>query len=280
MNFGTMDETKLPVRIDIPITPTLTRTPPKQTMPVKRKSDDEITRTVDDLYKLMKNGFKSQSNEFKSEMHILKTDLTNTIEEKIAPIKTDVCNVKSRLEVVEQKLMDNDRKNADIQKMFNIAKQEKLQNSMEIVGAEITPGLAKTTLKSEAIKIIKSFKIEVNNEDISHVSMLTFNNGSTNSSSTLIVEFNKFDTKKKIMDEKKKIRNGTNKVYFNHRLTADNRKLMAKARKVAKDKNFRTYLHFSKIYIKKSDTQYMIITCDEDIEKAAAWESNGTVQQA
>lgn len=130
----------------------------------------------------------------------------------------------------------------------NDLKQQKLNNNMEILGLSDSIINAKPPkevfadlLSSKRIDCDMSKVESVHKRDIKVVS---------GSKSLLVVSFQSYNEKFKVMAAKWKVDNDN--IFFNHSLTYKNRQIFMKARKEAKKLNMRATVAHGKIYVRKA----------------------------
>lgn len=238
----------------------------------KRKYDFPIDRSNNDIYTYLKNMNNSIANEIKS----MRQEVSCLIDSKLDGLNENIVSINQEIHTVKKSTSDNAEQINANKKTINYLQQEKLQNLMEIHGACIDSTLSKNDLKTEVKRIIESFQIKIDTNKIKSASVMNIgaaHNSTQQPKKIVIVEFTDIETKIRVMKEKRKMKEHLN-IYFNHRLTSDNRKLMAKAKKLASEKNFKCFMNYNKIYLKKSDEARKIIECDSDIQEAYNWSPN------
>ena len=117
---------------------------------------------------------------------------------------------------------------------------------------------------------MESFGIVINNQDIKQAFLRP---NKKSGALVAVVEFFDLESKIRVLQEKRKA-NNDRKIYFNHCLTPHNRYLMAKARAVAKEKNFRVFINGDQIHVKKDEHTKLTINDDCDIETIKSWIPN------
>lgn len=242
-----------------------------------KRGGDKIERSNDDLHNTIVNLGIRLSNEFKTECQSIRQDLTKTLNEKFDSLHENVEEIRSKVNKVEKSTEMNATRLDQHGKILNRLLQEKLQNKMEINGIALPRLNDKNEIKKEVVKIIKSFGINLELDSIKSVYIRNVK-GNDNSSQShnkqiINVEFKDFDTKVKVIRDKKKskIRNG---IFFDEALTPTNKFLIGKAKKMAKEKNFMVYLNNNRINIKKSENQIKWIEDEKDLEDVKNWEAN------
>ena len=251
--------------------------------------EDSEEVTMADLKRLITNSeykHTRQNDKLFLEMVEIKSAMNKRIErieQKIESNEKEISKIKiaitsnneksdSQYQSMKQLVNENTNQINYNMKAINHMRQERLQNLMEI------HGLA-DDLKREIIKIIKSFNIAIEIINIKSASMIEIksnnpsNSQASQSRKIIIVEFDNFETNARIMKQKRAQKEHGN-VFFNHRLIPEYRILFGKAKKVAKEKNFKAYLNFNKIYLKKSDALNKIIECEADIDDTKYWDAN------
>lgn len=123
----------------------------------------------------------------------------------------------------------------------------------------------KPNLLDMTIQMFLSLGINVCKTDIKFASSKSIpsKKGSEENIQLVIVEFIDFDTKLRVMKEKREL--DTNR---------HNHSLMGKIKDVGKAKSFAVYISNSRIYAKKNDSKFKAIECENDIQVVENWESN------
>lgn len=242
-----------------------------------KRAGEKMERSTDDLYDCIINLGTRLSQEFKSECSSIKEELTTKLDEKFGTLNNNIEEINLKVNKLEESVNKHDKKIDQQGKIVNRLFQEKLQNKMEISGASIPHGSDKNKTKEEVIKIFGKCKIRVETANIKMVYVKSDKpHDSTNEARKkpiITVEFNDFETKIRVMKEKRKsnIRNG---IYFNDSLTPTNKFLIGKARKIAKEKNFLMYMSNNRINVKKSDTRIKWIEDEADLNEIQGWTPN------
>jgi len=242
-----------------------------------KRVGEKIERSTDDLYDCIINLGTRLSQEFKSECSSIKQELTSKLDEKLGMLNNNIEEIDAKVSKLEESVNRHDKKLDQQGKIVNRLLQEKLRNKMEINGATISQVNDRNKTKEEVIKIFGKCKIRVETASINKVYVKSVKpDDSTNEAQKkpiITVEFNDFETKIRVMKEKRKsnIRNG---IYFNDSLTPTNRFLIGKARKIAKEKNFLMYMSNNRINVKKSDTRIKWIEDEADLNEIQGWTPN------
>lgn len=265
--------------LDISLTPTARTDQSK-----KRKPDEELERSNNDLFTYMENMSMRLSNELtssmstvQSEIHDMKNDFLTQLNTKFNQINVEMESINEKISNMDEHVTKNTTLAEQNQKFINAIQQENLINKMEIVGAVIDKNKRGDDLKAEVIKIINSFNIAVKTDEIKYASIRQINtedkNGNKNEKQIINIEFDTLETKLRIMKEKRTSKIFNN-IFFDNSLTARNRYLMSRTRSVAKDKNFTAMIKNSKVCIKKSEKLFKYIESELDLEVPRNWESN------
>lgn len=168
--------------------------------------------------------------------------LRNELGTKISGIQTSLEALQERIGGIESKIKENNTKVDESLKLahqkkaaINMISQSQLQNKIEISGSNFDTNLKGEQLILKVKLLIESFGIPLSDHDIKQAFQRPKKHPAA---PVVVVEFHNYDTKFKVLQEKRNIASN-NKVYFDNCLTPLNRYLMYKAREVAKDKNFR-----------------------------------------
>ncbi|KAL7014653.1 hypothetical protein ACKWTF_002456 [Chironomus riparius] len=242
-----------------------------------KRAGDKIERSTDDLYECIMNLGSRLSTEFKSECTSIKEELTTKLDEKFAMLDTDMKEMNVKVKNLEESVNRNEKKLDQQGKIVNRLLQEKLQTKMEISGATIPYMNDKEKIKEEVKKIIGKFNINVETANMKTVYIKNVKAhepaNEVQQSQIITVEFDNFETKIRILKEKKKsrIKNG---IFFGDSLTPTNRFLIGKAKKIAKEKNFMVYMSNNRINVKKSDKEIKWIEDEADLNDIKSWLPN------
>lgn len=255
----------------------------------KRKPEEEIERSNDEVMNYMKNMNATISNDIKgvknevasitSQINDLKADLISQLNHKYNELNGEISSMKRKLEVTDSKTDKNNKIALQNQKLINVMQQEKMINKMEICGTAIDKNIKADVLKAEVIKVIQSFKVNVKEEEIKYATIKNVNTkdkaGVQHEKSIISVEFDSLLTKVRVMLEKRQSKIHNN-VFFDHALTARNRYLMSLTRKVAKDGNFTVMVKNNKVCIKKNEKMIKFIESEDDLNEPKTWEPNAS----
>lgn len=268
--------------LDISLTPTSRNDQSK-----KRKPEEELERSNNDIFTYMENMSRELSKELKTvknSMSSVKTEIQDMKNDFLLQLNTKFDQVNAEMENINGKIAnmnENVTKNTSLaeqnQRFINVMQQENLINKMEIVGAVIDKNKRGDDLKAEVIKIIKSYDISVKTGEIKYTSVRLINlkdkNGTKNEKQIINVEFDTLETKLRIMKEKRTSKIFNN-IFFDNCLTSRNRFLMSRARSVAKDRNFTALIKNNKVCIKKSEELFKYIESEIDLDEPKKWEAN------
>jgi hypothetical protein len=225
-------------------------------------SNPHVNQTISnaDIFNLI----KVQSSKDSKERLMIKEELTNEIRylnEKIVAIESNVSRIDKKVDAVTLLAEQN-------RKLINNLCQDKIDKCMEIDGIQRAVIEECQDLKKLALDTIASFKIEIAEVDINRVSKKIINykdkDGNSNTKSILMVHFNEFDKKLKVMKEKRAVKENR-KIYFNASLTATNRTLMKKAKNLISNKNLKIFFKNGKVHIEKRNKELMAIENDDDM---------------
>lgn len=185
-------------------------------------------------------------------------------------LKDELSEVKS---FFDAKTKEHDERFAQYDKVSNWRDQKELQNRIEISGMKLSPKSANSNVKDSVLELFKTHNIKIEAGDVKFASSKSFptKKGASELKQVVIVEFNDFDAKLRAMQAKRKLPDG---LFFDNSLTAHNRQLMGKVRKIARAKNFAVYLRGSKIYARKDERNIQVIECEEDINVVSQWSTN------
>lgn len=233
---------------------------------LKRGADDSLHTMSVDMYESLMDKFSTLSNEIKS----METSVERKIDEKFNDLQGIMESTNKKLDDIEVKVEINEKWIDQNAKAINLLNQKELQNKMDVVGTKWPKKVAKEELKEEVLKVIRKYKIEIDAKVIKSAYLRT--NGTTGMQ-IMVVEFMDFETKLKVMKDKRasKIKDG---IFFDNSLTPMNGKLMGSVRKIAREKGFKTYLNNNRIHIRKSDSLVKCIESEEDIETVKSWAPN------
>lgn len=255
----------------------------------KRKPEEPIHRTYDDLYNLIMNmnqkltfemkAMKEEMANVKNGMKDMNNDFTAILETKFQKINTDLGTMNDKLESVENKVNENIDQTSLNKYAIKALQQDKLLNKIDINGANIPDDKNGMELKMEVTKMINSFGININANDVAAASTRQFNfkdkSGKAIQKQSVRVEFTNFDTKSRVMKEKMKIKDHKG-IFFNNALTSHNGYLMPKVKKITKDKNVKVFIKEGKINVGKSDGSRKIVDSEADLPDIKQWIMNNT----
>jgi len=261
----------------------LQRTPPSSTRsandvihtPVrkglKRGAEDDVHKMSFDMYDSLIERFNTLSSDIKS----MESNVEKKIDDRFNELQGVMEKTSKKIQDIEVKVDENDRRIDQNTKAINLLNQKELQNKMDIVGAKWSREMKKDNIKEEVLKIIRQYKINI--DDTAIKSAFMRKNGSTGMQ-VMVVEFSDFETKLKVMKEKRlsKTRDG---IFFDNSLTPMNGKLMGAARKIAREMKFKAYLNNNRIHIRKSDDKVKWIECEADLEDVKSWIPNNDAIQ-
>jgi len=230
--------------------------------------------TLDDLVRLI------EANSEK--LDEMKVEITEKLEESLQKIDKKIELVEGKADQGIRMAMENQKLCANNEKAVNYLMQEKLMNRMEISGHHKNSCNDKNKLKEDVIELIKAHNVNIECDDINFVFTKTVNkyrNGKAETKTLIIVDFKDFGTKVRVMKEKRnsKINNG---VFFDNSLTAANRSMMGKVKKISKEKNFKTYMSNNRIHVKKSDNRIQTVEAASDLKIIESWSPNKEVAKS
>jgi len=166
--------------LDISLTPT-SRTDQSK----KRKPEEELERSNNDLFTYLENMSMELSNELKTvkgSMSSVQTEIQDMKNDFLTQLNTKFNQINVEMENMNEKISnmnDNVNKNTTLaeqnQRFINAMQQENLINKMEIVGATIDKSKRGDDLKAEVIKIINSYDIAIKTDEIKYASVRQIN---------------------------------------------------------------------------------------------------------
>lgn len=171
--------------------------------------------------------------------------------------------IKNDVDIIKHKQSVNDMR-------LNIIEQNNLSKLMEIKGIERSALEKVNNLKGYVIDLFASYDIKCSDESIESVYVKDVRTKNA-SYSVIIVNFTNEPAKKSVMLKKISKKDEKN-LFFNHVLTAYNRALLYKAKKVGKETNL-SFVSFrdGKVHMKKDrGSRSVIIRCFEDIDELAS----------
>ncbi|KAL7044290.1 hypothetical protein ACKWTF_001868 [Chironomus riparius] len=241
----------------------------------KRGAENKAERSINDLYDTLITKFGTLSNELK-EMRNGQCQFENKLDEKMDMLNNKMNMADEKLVAMDQKININEKRIDNGERAVNYLMQEKLMNRMEITGYESNSRNDKNTLLQEVIGIMRNHNIQFEADEINYVYKRTINknkNGKVVQAPLIVVDFKNFETKVRVLKEKRSsnIKNG---IFFDNCYTAANRSLMGKVKKTARDKNFKVYLNNNRIHVKKSDNQIHTVEVESDLNIIESWPPN------
>lgn len=258
---------------------------------LKRKADEKIEKcgekqgkiekSNDDLYNIILNLGSQLSNDIKNECGAIKNELSNKMDEKFERLNKDIDEMKGKIVELDVNVDKQGRRLDQQDKILNRMLQEKLKNKMEISGVSLPYQNDRSKTKDEAIKIISKFGIRIENESIKSAHVRNTKNnkdGETQKHQIITVEFNDFETKLRVLKEKRRSTQ-KNGIYFDDALTPTNKFLIGKAKKLAKEKNFMMYFSNNRINVKKSESKIKWIENESDLQEVREWTPNEEKQK-
>lgn len=259
---------------------------------LKRKAEDDLETTNENMCDKIMNKFNTLSHQIK-EMELkferkmdeklddkannlskqikeLEVNVEKKIDEKFGEFKEFMDKTDQKLKEVEKKVEMNKNVSTENTRAINVLNQKELMNKIDIVGVKWSNSLKKENVKDEAKKIINKCNIKL---EISDIKSAFLRNTKASRGQVMVVEFAEFETKIRVMKEKRmlKVRDG---IFFDNTLTHTNVKLMIEARKIAKDKNFKAYLNNNRVCIRQSNENMKHILSEDDLEVVKLWTSN------
>lgn len=236
---------------------------------LKRRAEEELVESSHDmLYDKLMNKFNTLSDEIKS----MEAHVERKIDERFDGLQIFIDKTEKRLENVEVKVDVNATRLEQNTKAINYLNQKELENKIDIIGAQWPESIEKERIKEEVLKVMIKYNIDL---DISKIKTAYLKNIKQLNIKIMVVEFNDFETKLKVLKEKRqsKIRDG---IFFDNSLTPMNGKLMSSARKIAKEKKFKVYLNYNRICVKKSNGNIKWIESEADLEIVSSWNPNSS----
>ncbi|KAL7033493.1 hypothetical protein ACKWTF_007610 [Chironomus riparius] len=232
---------------------------------VKRHSD-ELLSTNSNMFDKLMNRFNALSNDLKS----METKVEKKLDEKFDGLQSFIDRTEKTMGEIEVKVIAHDIQIDQNTKAINYLNQKELKNKIDIMGVKWPETIERDKIKEEVMKVMRKYNIDL---DVSMVKTAYLRNVKSLNLKVGVIEFHDFETKLRVMREKRqsKIKDG---VYFDHSLTPLNGKLMGSTRKVAKEKNFKTYISNNKICIKKSKDDSKWIESEDDLELVKRWDPN------
>ncbi|KAL7041328.1 hypothetical protein ACKWTF_000730 [Chironomus riparius] len=257
----------------------LDRTPPKNIIKsphesstrsikvgVKRHSEELLTESNENMLDKLMNRFNVLSNDLKT----MENNVEKKLDEKFDGLQIFIDKTEERLGKIEGKVKMYDVQVEQNSKAINQLNQKELQNKIDIMGAVWPDSLEKDKIKEEIIKLMEKYNIKI---EMSKIKAAYVRKIKSLNVKVMVVEFTDFETKLNVLKQKRqsKIKDG---IYFDNSLTPINGKFISSARKVAKEKNFKTYLNNNRICVRKSDDMVKYIESDADLEEVKTWDAN------
>ncbi|KAG5685129.1 hypothetical protein PVAND_014324 [Polypedilum vanderplanki] len=202
----------------------------------------EIQEQMSANNKIINDSITNTSIMLSNSLKVL-TDQLLQLTTKIELIETNVADLNNRVEAVEKlKVQNGSIKERKI--MMNMIKQNKIENTMEIVGLSQTVLNSERNPKQLAIDTIRSFQIPIDEQDITKASKkeIEFTNslGRKHKETRILVIFNEMKKKVEVMKMKSKIKDNNN-IFFNISLTPTNAFIMRKAKQLTKGRNLKVF---------------------------------------
>ncbi|KAL7035524.1 hypothetical protein ACKWTF_008424 [Chironomus riparius] len=260
-----------------------------QNKPKNQKFDEDTSQpSLKDILNQLKSSEAAIKSEIRNDIEVLRKDVTYQIGElkgSLDAVKTEVSDLsvkvnglETRIDEVTSIANENSKligsyNNIQFErntKAINYLKQKELQNKIDIVGAKWPETMEGKNIKEEVKKLMRKYNVDM---DVSLIKAAYIRKVNSLNIKVMVVEFLDFETKIRILKEKRqsKIRDG---IFFDNSLTPLNGKLMSSSRKIAKEKNFKTYLNNNKICIKKSNVEVKWIESESDLEIVKLWVPN------
>lgn len=228
----------------------------------EENKDHEKIISNNDIYDLIMQKSAQDSNE----RNLIKEEITReirSINEKIKKLEENVQAIDAKVDNVSALAQQNS-------KLINSLYQDKIDKCMEIDGLQRNIIEECQDLKTLALETIESFKIKIDALDIERVIKrdipMKESNGVRGSKALLIVHFKDFDTKLRVLRGRRGIKD-IRGIYFNTSLTASNRSMMTRAKKIAIKKNLKVFFKNSKVHVEKENKSLMVIECDKDLNE-------------
>jgi hypothetical protein len=228
----------------------------------KEVSNLELFKFMEEMRAENKHGLMSLNSELSTQIATMQTSLS--------AMQHSIGEVESKVKLSNKKVEESLKLAYQNKAAINMLFQCKLQNKIDIVGANLDMSLQGTELIAEVKQLVESFGIAINNQDIKHAYQRQIKK---TGALVVVVEFINLDTKIRVLKDKRQA-NNDRKIYFDNSLTPQNRYLMIKAREVAKERNFRVFMNGDQIHVKKDDQTKLVINDDCDIETIKSWASN------
>lgn len=249
----------------------------------RRKSlrfDSEMQEGKLSLEDLMKKIVEISETQKTQEKNFNKSNelLSQKIDDNTKHVKEQNGSLAKCLEVIENLLTENkqlNKKVLDLEKRVEEMEQYSRLNAVEIHGIPIQPN---ENIVGVVKEVGKALDMEVTDNMIDACHRLGRKNGPNNSPPGIIVKFVRRLDKEEFLRKRRVKRNLSTRhmqmtmdqaVYVNEALTPARRRLLAEARQVKKEHNFRhLWIRGGKIFLRKEDGSTVIqVTCQADLEK-------------
>lgn len=232
----------------------------------------------------VKSTCQNQANltcDVRDQMNTLQTNVRNDIKdvlEKVSKIEVNQNQIQAQVKAFgkvaeESKAMAMENR----QMIENFAKQNKLDNVMEIQGVSEGDFAKYKDLNLLAINIFQTFAIIVDASDIGKVTVKSYSfkrsDGTEIKGKKLIVPFNDFELKKKVMRQKAQSKDHKN-IYFNIALTPYNGYLWRKTRAIIKNKGLKCHFGDGLVRVKKLDGSLFSICGNNELEVLSNYVQN------
>lgn len=221
--------------------------------------------TLDDIINLIHEKSDKQSDKIDEMSSSLKNEMFNLKAELNENLQSSLQKINKKIDIVEGKADQSLQIAMESQKFcINMMKQSRLENCMDITGLNFNE--EETDLKTIALNIIKSFNIQINDNDIKKVTSHEFKKSNNNNitNKILTVMFNEIDTKIRVMHQKNKIKDNRG-IFFSITLTPANGYYMRKSKYITKGTNIKPMFYDGAVHVKIREGNIMVIQSEDNL---------------
>ena len=211
---------------------------------------DDAQPSSSEMLSVILEQLKSNKDDIKKEIVASKAETIEKLDQLRAEVDHKITRVESRVNTLENFVGEAHNSMSNFNNRLDDIEQSSLASHMDITGVSVGDIDAnKSDLRAFAHRLIRSFNIELDLDDIHHAYSRVINN----SRHVLVAVFSSVSVKGRVMKTKRQAKDNR-KIFFDNRLTARKRMLFGMARKAVKDNRAKSAFNVSgKIFIEKHD---------------------------
>lgn len=217
--------------------------------------------TLEDIFNQM------QVNQLKlsSDMKSLESTLDKKIDLIASTLKLEIDTISTKLQNIEKSNKEEFKKMTEDNRKYinNALKQQMLDCCMDIEGLKDEVISKSSDLKALVVATIKSFNIQIMDNDIEKAVLTEINKGGINKK-IITTTFADRNVKLRVIKGKRE-RKDSNDIYFNITMTPLNSFLMRKAKQLGKPLNLRVVFYDCAVHVKKLTGEDFVLTNESSL---------------